>query len=202
MYLQSYLSWCLHWDSSYLNVDSEWGGLCNWGRYSIPADTGHYSLSYKIKGHCSLSFKINRVDLHQVINPTIGTWLHLTWHLKAAQNRQCSEVLIPQTSKLMGRELFRMLLWALHITFFLSKILQWVFHVIFSRMLPSVLTVALFLPTSISAVMRIEVASPMAPIKEPMGSQFMLQVIDDVYGCGCCSNICKYLQWIVCCTMC
>ena len=177
-----HLSWCLHWDSSYLNMDTEWGvraiedataAPLTWVIVLSATRSRLCSLSYKIKGHCFLSYKIKRVDLHsQVFNPTIGTWLQLTWHLGSAQNRQCSEVLIFGTSKLMitTREFriafFRMLLWA-----FSADLL------LFSRMLPSVLTVALILPTTISAMMRIEVASPMSPVKEPMGSQFMLQVI-------------------------
>ena len=50
---------------------------------------------------------------------------------------------------------------------------------VFRTMLPATLFTLLLihLTSTSTASMRIEVVSPMPPIKEPMGSQFMLQVV-------------------------
>ena len=53
----------------------------------------------------------------------------------------------------------------------------WRKDILCRTMLPATLFTLLIHLTSTTASMRIEVASPMPPIKEPMGSQFMLQVV-------------------------
>ena len=53
----------------------------------------------------------------------------------------------------------------------------WRKDILCRTMLPATLFTLLIHLTSATASMRIEVASPMPPIKEPMGSQFMLQVV-------------------------
>ena len=57
-----------------------------------------------------------------------------------------------------------------------GMLIAWRKDILCRTMLPATLFTLLIHLTSTTASMRIEVVSPMPPIKEPMGSQFMLQV--------------------------